>query len=112
MLKHTPHSPLETRLFQVFAGSSLPRPELQYTIHDEGLFVARVDFCYPEQRLVIEAESWKHHSGRNDWGRDVERRNRLLALGWQVFQVTWEDVTDFPDRTIDRIATLLSNSSR
>lgn len=113
LLKVTPHSPLETRLFELLAASSLPRPEIQFAIFDGSAFVARVDFCYPAEKLVIEAESWKHHSGRQDWSRDVDRRNRLVALGWQVLQVTWEDVTEYPDRTLGRIAAMLRlNSSR
>lgn len=113
MLNQTPHSSLETRLFQLLAGSSLPLPELQYTIMDRGSFVARVDFCYPDARLVIEAESWKHHSGRQDWSNDIDRRNKVIALGWRVLQVTWSDVVEFPDRTVRRISDLLlANSSR
>lgn len=53
--------------------------------------------------LVIEADSWKHHSGRQDWGDDLQRRNELLALGWRVLNVTWADVTDYPERTLDLI---------
>lgn len=108
LLKRTPHSPLETRLFELFARSSLPLPELQYEIFDGSRFVARADFCYPSARLIIEADSWKHHSGRSDWSRDIERTNQLLALGWKVLRVTWSDVVEFPDRTLQRIATVLS----
>jgi len=107
-LPATPHSPLETRLFELIAASSLPRPQLQHTIFENGSFVARVDFCFPEERLILEADSWKHHSGRSDWSHDIDRRNKLVTHGWRILQVTWEDVTQFPDRTLERIRLMLS----
>lgn len=107
LLKTSPQSPLETRLFELIANSSLSLPDLQYRILDRGRFVARVDFCYPEAMLIIEADSWKHHSGRGDWTRDLDRRNQITDLGWRILHITWSDVTDYPERTLARIHKLL-----
>lgn len=61
--------------------ASLPPAERQFVIEDQnGNFVARVDFAYPDLKVAIECDSKKHHFGRGDWERDVERHSRLSAL--------------------------------
>lgn len=106
LLASTPNSPLESRLFELIAASDLPLPECQYEIKEDR-FAARVDFCYPEEMLIIEADSWKHHSGRQDWSRDIDRRNQLSSLGWRVLNLTWSDVTESPERTVGLIRRML-----
>ena len=100
------HSRFETRLNRLLLSRGLPALR-QYTIWDGGKFVARVDFCYPEAKLIVEADSLRWHSSRRAWQRDIERRNHMTALGWQVLHVTWEDLTRRPDQTVARIRALL-----
>ena len=57
-------SPLETRFLQLLRRSRLPAPRRQYEIHDEGTFIARVDFAYPEIRLAVEVDGYRFHSSR------------------------------------------------
>ena len=76
-----PESVLETRLFRLLAKAVLSRPAVQYPIIERGRVIARVDFAYPEQMLAIEAEGYRWHSSRVRFDRDLERRNRLTALG-------------------------------
>ena len=72
--------------------------ERQFDIEDQvGNFVARVDFAYPDLKIAIECDSKKHHFGRGDWERDVERRSRLAALGWLVIHVSWDMLVHRPD---------------
>lgn len=99
-------SRFETRLNRLFLSAGLPGLR-EFTIWDGGEFVARVDFCFPEAKLIVEADGYRWHSNRRAWQRDRERRNRLTSLGWQVIQVTWEDLTRRPDRTIDRVRSML-----
>jgi very-short-patch-repair endonuclease len=99
-------SRFETRLNRLLLTHGLP-PTRQFKIWNGGDFVARVDFCFVEARLIIEADGYQWHSSRRAWQRDRERRNELTALGWQVIQVTWDDVTRNADRTVERIRSLL-----
>lgn len=93
-----PGSPFERRLIQFLRRRSLPAAERQFVIEDQaGNFVARVDFAYPDLKFAIECDSKKHHFGRGDWERDVERRSRLAALGWLVIHVSWDMLVNRPD---------------
>jgi very-short-patch-repair endonuclease len=103
---HPSESRFETRLNRLLLRSGLPAAR-QFTIWDGGVFVARVDFCFPEARLVVEADSYRWHGNRRAWQRDIERRNQMTALGWQIIQVTWADLTRNPDRIVGRLRDLL-----
>lgn len=96
-------SGFETRLFQLLRSSRLPVPVPQFVIEDDGRFVARVDFAYPEVRLAIEAVSYKWHSASEDWSRDQIRSNKLIAVGWRVLNVTWEEMRKRPAEVIAQI---------
>lgn len=85
-------SALETIVWELVRDEGLPPPTPQHVIRDpDGTFVARADFAYPEARLAIEAESYKHHSNPRDWARDRRRENALISLGWIVYRVMWGD---------------------
>jgi very-short-patch-repair endonuclease len=86
-------SPLETKLFQVLREERLPLPDRQVSIYDDEGFIGRVDLAYPDRRLILEAQSYKHHGNRQSWLKDVGRRQRLQFIDWKVIEVVWEDVT-------------------
>ncbi|UOY01135.1 endonuclease domain-containing protein [Blastococcus sp. PRF04-17] len=95
-------SPPETRLRLVMLRARLPSPVAQYRVFDEDGFIARVDFAYPELKLVIEYDgAW--HGEPGQLGRDRRRLNRLFAAGWHVVFVTAADMYDL-DALVERIA--------
>ena len=85
---------LETKLYRVLRSAGLPLPQRQVTIIDGDRFIGRVDMAYPDRRLILEAQSFKHHSSRQAWTADLIKRRDLHVLGWRVIEVTWHDVTD------------------
>lgn len=89
-------SPLETRFLSRLRRSGLPLPRAQYEIHDNGRFVARVDFCYPEPRLLIEIDGYRYHCSRAAWRNDLTRQNRLVSLGWTVLRFGQHDLDSAP----------------
>ena len=90
-------SVLET-LLRLLLQDVLPSPRSQYEVRDRsGDLVARVDLCWPERRLVVEADGFAFHSDRRAYRRDRERLNELERLGWRVLRFTWEDVVHRPD---------------
>ncbi len=99
-------SRFETRLNRLLIRSGLPAMR-EFKIWDGGEFVARVDFCFPDAKLIVEADGFRWHSGRRAWQRDRERRNQLTAMGWRVIQATWDDLTRHPDALIEKIRSLL-----
>jgi very-short-patch-repair endonuclease len=98
-------SPQETRLRLLILRAGLPAPVAQYTVRDGRVFLARMDFAYPELRLAIEYDGlW--HGERDQFFRDRRRLNRLLAAGWRVVFVTAEGLHR-PEELIRRIAAAL-----
>ena len=81
-------SALESRFLRLVGASRLPAPRSQYGVFDEGRFVARVDFAYPDHRLAIEVDGFRHHDTRLTFDRERARGNALEALGWRVLRVT------------------------
>lgn len=80
-------------LFRVLVHETgLPPPRTQYDVRDGRRFVARVDFCWPAQRLVVEVDGFAFHSDRAAYRADRRRMNELERLGWRVLRFSWEDV--------------------
>ena len=100
-------SGFETRLYQLLRKEGLTLPEKQFEIVTGGRRLARPDFAYPDKKLVIEAVSYKWHSGRHAWGHDQTRLNQLAAAGWRVLHVTWDDLKNRPEKVIRQIAQAL-----
>ncbi len=93
-------SVLETLLRLLLRGV-VPPPLSQFEIRDRvGMFVARVDLCWPAVRLVVEADGYAYHSDRAAYRRDRERLNQLERLGWRVLRFTWEDVVHRPEHVV------------
>ena len=108
-----PTTPLETIVFEMLDSSPLDMPKLQHEILDAaGTFVARPDFLYAEEKLVIEAHSRLWHEGQEMTESDRIRENRIRAEGFDVMYVTWGDATQYADRTLDRIAAKLEERRR
>lgn len=87
-------STLEVRVLQLLRRNRFPLPVPQFEIRNNGHFVARVDYAYPDINLILECESWQYHSDREPWYRDVRRYNEVASLGWRVITATDEDIGD------------------
>lgn len=96
----------ERRLFDLLERRGLPRPLCQVPLYDGGQFVARPDFVFPEQRLVVEVLSRRWHGSVTQRMADDERAARLDALGWRVVRIWWDQV----ERDPDAVARLLAKS--
>jgi very-short-patch-repair endonuclease len=79
----------------------MPEPELQQNIYDEdGQFVARVDFCWQEQRTIGEFDGKIKYGRMLKPGQSLEdvlfaekrREDALRDLGWQIVRWLWADL--------------------
>lgn len=70
----------------------LPEPTLQHPVRD-GDFRAFLDISWPAIRWAIECDSMAWHSGKRSHEWDRLRRRRLKQLGWDLVEVTYDDVT-------------------
>jgi hypothetical protein len=71
-------SDLELLFLGLCDRHGLPRPLVNRRVHGH-----RVDFWWPEQRLVVETDSWEYHRGsvvfEDDHARDLELRGHGIA---------------------------------
>lgn len=79
----------------------LPAPELQQAIYgQDGRFVARVDFCWKEQRTIGEFDGKIKYGRLIKPGQSIEdvlfeekrREDALRDLGWQIVRWLWRDL--------------------
>jgi very-short-patch-repair endonuclease len=91
------------------------RPQVE--VWDDG-FLARPDLVDERLRIVVEADSFAWHGGREQLASDARRYNRLVIAGWIVLRFAWEDVMFHPTEVRDvmlgavRLAEALSDRGR
>ena len=83
----------------------------QFIVEEDGRFIARLDFAYPDLKVAIECQSYEWHSGHQNWEKDIERHNRLQSLGWIIVYVTWEDLQHRPNIVAERVRVALCRAS-
>jgi very-short-patch-repair endonuclease len=102
-LSHTTRSPLEDDFLALCDRFEIPRPRVNAIV--EGF---EVDFCWPDERLVVETDG-RHHLTRAAFERDRARDVLLLVRGWRVMRFMARQVR----RDAERVAALvLSARSR
>ena len=70
-------------------------PTTQYRLCGaDGGFVARLDLAWPGEKVALEMDGYRHHSGIRAFRADRERGNRVQAEGWTVLRTTPAEVSD------------------
>ncbi len=90
-LSTTTRSPLEDAFLELCDAYAVPRPLVNTIV--EGY---EVDFCWPECRLIVEADGHAHHGTRAAFERDRARDAHLAALGWRVMRFTERQIRGDP----------------
>lgn len=62
--------------------------------------VARPDLVDERLEVVLEADSFEWHGGREQLAKDARRYNLLVVDGWIVLRFAWEDVMDDQDYVV------------
>jgi very-short-patch-repair endonuclease len=104
-------SVLESLLRVLLTSHGLAPTHTQYRVFNGFHFVGRVDFAWPEARLVVEVDGFAFHANRESYRRDRERDNELERLGWKVLRFTWEDVVGRPDYVVALVAEVLARAA-
>lgn len=76
-----------------------------------GQRIGRVDFAWPELRLVVEADGFAFHSDRRAYREDRRRGNALVRAGWRVLRFSWEDVQQYPDYVAEAVGDVLRSAA-
>ena len=92
-------STLESKVWLLLTRSGLPQPARQHWVTTAGGRY-RLDFAWPERKLALECDGWEHHGTRLAFGKDRERLSEMVATGWRVLVVTWDDGTRQPRRVV------------
>lgn len=82
-------SPQETVLRLACADYGLPQTAVNYEIPDtiRGSGSFKVDLAFPEDHVVVEYDG-RYHYTKDRWEWDLDKRNRLRALGYEPFVAT------------------------
>jgi hypothetical protein len=97
------HSVLERRFLRLMRKAGMPMPLPQIVHRKDGQHVARVDFLFQEQGLVVEVSGGRGHSTASDRAKDARRRNQLQQIGRTVLEFTYEDVTQREAYVLDTL---------
>lgn len=100
---------LETLMVQLIRRAGLPEPTRQHVVYDAyGVFVARVDLCWPELGLFIELDG-QHHAGQPVY--DADRESAVVAAtGWLCARFTWRQVVHVWVPTARRLAAIIERA--
>lgn len=102
-----PASELEAAFRDLCREAGLPEPVRQLDVGDEHHWVGRVDVAYPEHRLLIELDGRRYHAAKVDLEADRRRDNQLVAAGWRVVRITWEQLAQRPTEVLALLCGLL-----
>ena len=88
-------SELEEFVFDSLRRYEIPLPRMQVWV-ELPCGRRRLDKCYPDRRLVIEADGFETHGTRSAFDDDRARNNELVVAGYRVLHFT----TEFTDHEI------------
>lgn len=95
----------EQRVLSICREFGVPRPLVNHRIEAGGrTFYA--DFCWPDHRLIVEADSWRWHGGRSANERDRDRDQLLSIAGWRVVHFTRDQIVRDRTQTGNRMVAL------
>lgn len=105
-----PESVAEAAVLRRLLARGVPAPQRQLDIFDrQKRFVGRVDFGYPDARVVVEYDSFRFHGATpRKLASTARRRNRLEALGWRFVVATFEDRFDGGERLAQELTDVLA----
>ena len=120
LLDRHPHAPATRRLRPFLAATGATRSELE----DKFVAFARLyglpeptintpmgrtepDILFPEERVIVEIDSWRFHSDRGAFESDRDRDAERLAAGFETVRVTEERLDNTPAREAERLHAIL-----
>jgi hypothetical protein len=95
-------SKLESRFLKLLRDARLPPP-----ITNKVAGGHRVDCRWPEHRLTVELDSYRHHNSRLSWERDRLREREARRRADQFRRYSWADIFEEPREMLDELAVLL-----
>jgi very-short-patch-repair endonuclease len=100
-----PESELERLFLSVAISRHLPPFRRQVNVPGREQRPARVDFLWPDVKLIVEVDGRRWHARFADFERDHKRDLQMLAMGYRTARITWSMlVHDADDVCADLLA--------
>lgn len=106
-----PSSELERVARETFARHGIAAPRFEVDLGDDD-WIGRVDCVWDREKVIVELDGRRHHDARLDRERDRMRDNRLMAAGYRVIRVTWEDLVHRPLEVVRWVRDALAVGSK
>jgi very-short-patch-repair endonuclease len=100
-------SALGEMLLAIIRRGALPEPRQQYPV-----LGYRADFCWPDARLIVEADGAGAHGTRSGHAHDTRRDVRLTNASWTVLRFAYDAIVHDPRYVEDAIRTALERRRR
>jgi hypothetical protein len=91
-------SPLEDRFVRFIEQHGLPMPELNFPMGGRIL-----DAFYPEERVIVEVDSWRFHKDRQTFELDREKDAEATANGLVTVRITDDRMDEREARRLEAI---------
>lgn len=101
-------SVLESLVRVLLAEHGLRPPQTQLEVRVRAGLIGRVDFAWPDARLVVETDGFAFHADRRTYRDDRRRGNALVLAGWRVLRFSWEDAVRHPEYVVATVRAALA----
>jgi very-short-patch-repair endonuclease len=98
-----PQEEMEREFKRLVRRFKLPTPKLQHPFGENK----RIDAAYPQHKIAIELDSWRHHGSLLAFRADRPRQNVLELDGWMVLRFTWDAIKYRPGEVAETLVTAL-----
>ena len=71
----------------------------------------RVDFLFPEWKLIVEVDGRQWHTREQAFEQDRARDNAAAAAGWRVLRFTYRMVVDRPEECVAMIRQVAAHAA-
>jgi very-short-patch-repair endonuclease len=101
-------SALESVIRLMLLDAGVPAFETQHEVRLPDGRLARLDFAWPERRVLLEADGIGWHGAPRPLHEDRARQNALTVAAWRPVRVTWADSYE-PWRPLAHLRALLTS---
>lgn len=89
-----PASELERRFLELVRRFGLPMPDREVDLGDSDQWIGRVEFVFRPQRVLVEIDSYIHHSAFLDRLNDAARDTKFGRAGFDVVRIRDYELDD------------------
>jgi very-short-patch-repair endonuclease len=98
---HVVDSAAERHLSDLLKAAGLSPFVSQFEVRSGDRLLARVDFAWPSEKVALELDGYRYHSGRKAFVTDRQRGNEIELAGWTLLRTTPFELDKEPNRLLD-----------